>query len=198
MYQKILIASANPYKIRELRQLLEPLEIELLSTLDFPDGEEVEEDAPDLEGNARKKSRYWYDKTGIPALADDTGLEVDALQGAPGVHSARYAGEPADSQRNMERLLRELEGVKNRSARFRTVISLTGESEHLFEGVCEGEILPEARGSGGFGYDPVFRPSGYEVSFAELSAEEKNRVSHRGRALQKVVAFLREQTGRHS
>ncbi len=191
----ITIASANRHKVEELRQTLEPLGIELKSTLDFPGAKEVEEDRPDLEGNALKKARYWHRFTGLPALADDTGLEVDALNGAPGVYSARYAGENATYDDNVNKLLSELEGKSSRTARFRTVIAfVTGEDEgdeFLFEGVCEGVIISEKRGDKGFGYDPVFVSEGHSLTFAELSSEEKNRISHRGRAVQKFLEFVK-------
>jgi XTP/dITP diphosphohydrolase len=192
MIERILLASANPHKIDELKQILRPLRIELKSTHDFPEGVEVLEDQPNLEGNALKKARYWNRLTGLPALADDTGLEVDALNGAPGVYSARYAGENVTYDQNVQKLLRELEGYKNRTACFRTVIAFAdGESEHVFEGVCEGEIISEPKGEKGFGYDPVFRPAGFHKTFAELDSGEKNRISHRGKALQKFLEFLK-------
>ncbi len=184
----IFLASGNPHKIVELRQLLESLQIQIRSTRDLDDAEEVEEDQPDLTGNALKKARYWFDKTGLPSLADDTGLEVVVLNGAPGVYSARYAGENVTYADNVEKLLRELEGKTDRKARFRTVIAyVTDQGEQIFEGVCNGIITTEIKGEKGFGYDPVFRPDGYSETFAELSAEEKNRISHRGRALEKFV-----------
>lgn len=190
--ETIFIASGNQHKIQELRQVLKPLGIELKSTLDYPDAEEVDEDQPDLEGNALKKARYWHQKTGLPALADDTGLEVDALNGEPGVYSARYAGENATYRDNVDKLLYELTNAENRKARFRTVIAfVTDKDEHIFEGVCEGAITKVAKGSKGFGYDPIFKPAGYEKTFAELSSEEKNKISHRGLAVQKFVEFLR-------
>ena len=190
--KEILLASANPHKIEELEQILIPLGITLKSARDYPDGEEVDEDQPSLEGNALKKARYWHQKTGLPSLSDDTGLEVDALSGAPGVHSARYAGNNASYLQNTEKLLSEMNGQKNRSAQFRTVIAFVDGKgrEHLFEGVCRGTIISEPRGDKGFGYDPVFVPDGYERTFAELSSEEKNLISHRGRALKKFVEFL--------
>jgi len=191
MLKTIFLASGNPHKIEELKQMIQPLGIELKSTLDFPDAHEVEEDQPDLKGNALKKARYWFEETGIPSLADDTGLEVDALKGAPGVYSARYAGENVTYEENVEKLLREMEGKSDRKARFRTVIAfLDGSEEYLFEGVCEGEITMKRKGKKGFGYDPVFQPEGYKQTFAELSAEEKNMISHRGLAFQKFLAYL--------
>ncbi|MCC5904712.1 MAG: RdgB/HAM1 family non-canonical purine NTP pyrophosphatase [Balneolaceae bacterium] len=190
--KEILLASANPHKIEELEQILMPLGIALKSTRDFPDGEEVDEDQPSLEGNALKKARYWHQKTGLPSLSDDTGLEVDVLSGAPGVYSARYAGKNASYLQNTEKLLHEINGQNNRSAQFRTVIAFVeGKGrEHLFEGICRGTIISEPRGDKGFGYDPVFVPNGYKQTFAELLSEEKNRISHRGRALQKFAEFL--------
>lgn len=189
----IFLASGNPHKIKELGDLLNDLGIDLKSTLDYPDAEEVEENRPDLEGNALKKARYWHQKTGLPALADDTGLEVEVLNGAPGVYSARYAGENASDEENVRKLLHELGDESDRSARFRTVvafISATGK-EHLFEGICAGEIISVKRGKKGFGYDPVFVPDGYEQTFAELSSKAKNRISHRGLAIQKFIQFVK-------
>ncbi len=192
MLEIILLASANPHKIEELRQILEPFGIELKSTHDFPGGVEVVEDQPDLEGNALKKARYWNQLTGLPALADDTGLEVDALNGAPGVYSARYAGEHVTYAENVAKLLRELDEENNRKARFRTVIAFVdGANEHLFEGSCEGTIIHVPKGEKGFGYDPVFVPNGYKKTFAELSSEEKNSISHRGRALKNFLELLK-------
>lgn len=188
----LFLASGNPHKIEELQQILESLGIQLKSTLDYPNAPEVEEDQPDLQGNALKKARFWYEKTRLPSIADDTGLEVDALDGAPGVYSARYAGENVSYQDNVNKLLKEMDGGKNRTAQFRTVIAyITDGGEHFFEGVCKGEILTKEKGSKGFGYDPVFQPEGYEKTFAELDAEEKNKISHRGRALEKFLEFLK-------
>ncbi|MEX2344730.1 MAG: RdgB/HAM1 family non-canonical purine NTP pyrophosphatase [Balneolaceae bacterium] len=190
----LLLASANSHKIEELLQVLNPLGVELKSTLDFPGAEDVVEDQPDLNGNALKKARHWFKKTGLPSLADDTGLEVEALDGAPGVYSARYAGENVTYQDNVDKLLSELKGHSNRNAQFRTVIAfVNGSEEHLFEGICEGEITPAERGEKGFGYDPVFQPEGYEKTFAELEAEEKNKISHRGQAVQKFIEFLKKE-----
>lgn len=188
---KIVLASRNENKIEELRQLVQPLGIEVFSALDFPELEDVEEDLPTLEGNALKKARYVNQQTGIPALSDDTGLEVDALDGAPGVYSARYAGEKVTYQENVLKLLREMEGKSNRKAQFRTVVALVdGGQEYTFEGICKGEIIQTQRGTKGFGYDPVFLPEGFGHTFAELDADIKNSISHRGRAIQKFVEFL--------
>lgn len=187
----IFLASGNRHKIDELRQVLSPLNIELRSTLDYPDPVEVDEDQPDLQGNALKKARFWHQKTGLPALADDTGLEVDALDGAPGVFSARYAGADVTYDENVNKLLSELQDKSDRTARFRTVIAfVTDREDQLFEGVCRGKIIGEKRGGHGFGYDPVFKPMGFEKTFAELGRDEKNRISHRGRAVQKFIDFL--------
>lgn len=188
----LFLASGNAHKIEELRQILDPLGIDLESTLDYPDAPEVEEDRPDLQGNALKKARFWYEKTGLPSIADDTGLEVEALEGAPGVYSARYAGENVTYQDNVDKLLRELKDEKNRAAQFRTVIAyVIDDKEYFFEGVCKGKILTKEKGSKGFGYDPIFQPEGYDKTFAELNAKEKNKISHRGKALEKFLDFLK-------
>lgn len=190
----IVLASRNKHKIEELKYTLAPLGISLKSTYDFPDLEEVEEDQNTLEGNALKKAQYVFDETGFPALSDDTGLEVDALDGRPGVYSARYAGESASYQENTQKLLNELSdvGQNGRSAQFRTVVALVTDAEtHTFEGICRGEILKESRGDKGFGYDPVFRPEGYKETFAELDSEIKNTISHRAKAIQKFYEWLK-------
>ncbi len=189
---KLVLASRNKHKIIEMQEILRGLGIEVLSALDFPELEDVDEDQPTLEGNALKKARYVHEQTGLPALSDDTGLEVEALGGAPGVYSARYAGQNVTYQDNVMKLLKELDGVDKRSAQFRTVVALAdGDQEYTFEGVCKGEILTEQKGDKGFGYDPVFQPAGYELTFAELDAPVKNKISHRGRAIQKFVEFLK-------
>ena len=191
--ETIFLASGNTHKIEELKQVLQPLGIKLKSTLDYPDAEEVVEDQPDLQGNALKKAKFWWNKTGLPSISDDTGLEVDALNGAPGVYSARYAGENPTYDDNVNKLLAELKGEKNRSAQFRTVIAFVDSSDnYFFEGICRGKIIDEKRGDKGFGYDPIFVPEGFEKTFAELRAEEKNKISHRGRAVQKFIDFLRK------
>lgn len=193
MIDTIVLGSGNKHKIKELRATLAPLGITLKSSYDFPDLEEVVEDASTLEGNALKKARYFHQQTGLPALSDDTGLEVDALGGRPGVYSARYAGEAASSEDNVDKLLEELDGVdkRNRNAQFRTVLALVCDEEtYTFEGICKGKILNERRGNKGFGYDPVFCPEPYNKTFAELSAEKKNAISHRGKAIEKLKRFL--------
>lgn len=192
-FKTVVLASRNKHKIEELRSTLAPLNIELKSTFDFSHLKEVAEDKPTLEGNALKKARYVYGETGMPALADDTGLEVDALDGRPGVYSARYAGESATYSDNVEKLLDELAGVdpKDRKAQFRTIIAfVTDDETYTFEGICRGEIIRVPRGNKGFGYDPVFLPGDYKQTFAELDAEIKNKISHRGRAIEKLRIFL--------
>jgi len=153
--------------------------------------EEIPETGDTLEENSRMKAQFLHNKFSVNCFADDTGLEVEALGGAPGVRSARYSGEPKDDSRNVDLLLQNLEGQTNRNARFRTVITLilTG-IEYQFDGIVPGIIITERRGMGGFGYDPVFVPSGYDQTFAEMSSEEKNRISHRGRAVKKLVEHL--------
>lgn len=189
---KIVLATRNPGKIREMRTLLEDLPVELLSIDDLEDIPQIDEDADTLEGNALKKAETLHRVTGLPSLADDTGLEVEALEGRPGVHSARFAGAGATDAANRRHLLASLDGTKDRSARFRTVIAyLDEDGMHYFEGLCRGTIISEERGSGGFGYDPIFQPEESERTFAELSAEEKNAISHRGRALREFISYLR-------
>lgn len=176
-----------------MQQILRPLGIEVLSTKNFPKLEEVNEDQPTLQGNALKKARYVARQTKLPALSDDTGLEVEALDGGPGVYSARYAGENATYEDNVMKLLKELKGKSNRKAQFRTVAALvTEEKEFTFEGICRGQIIEDQKGSKGFGYDPVFLPDGYDKTFAELDSSTKNAISHRGKAVQKFVEFLRK------
>jgi len=188
---KLVLASRNKNKIEEMRDLVTPLGIEVFSAFDFPELKEVDEDQPTLVGNALKKARYVHQITGLPSLSDDTGLEVDALDGAPGVYSARYAGENVTYQDNVLKLLSEMTGITLRNARFSTVIAfVSSDGEFTFNGTVEGEILTEQRGEGGFGYDPVFLPNGFEQSFAELEPRVKNTISHRGKAIQKFIAFL--------
>ncbi len=190
----IILASRNKDKIVELRAALQSLNIELKSSLDFPFLQEVEEDRKTLKGNALKKAKYTHLKTGLPALADDTGLEVDALDGQPGVYSARFAGENANYQENVGKLLKEMADIpsKKRIGQFRTVAAyVTNEGVNTFEGICRGKITEAEKGSGGFGYDPVFQPEGYKKTFAELDAETKNEISHRGKAIHKFVKWLK-------
>ncbi len=188
----LVLATRNPGKVAEMRALLAALPVILCPAAEVPGAPAVEEDAPTLEGNARKKALALHVHTGLPALADDTGLEVTALGGRPGVLSARYAGPAEDPAANRARLLRDLHDATDRSACFRTVVALAdGETVHLFEGVCPGTILSEERGEGGFGYDALFVPQGDHRTFAEMSAAEKNAVGHRGRALRAVTAYLK-------
>ncbi len=185
---KFIIATRNAHKLEEIRSVFDFQGLEIFSALDFPDIPDTVEDRDTLEGNAVKKAQELCDATGLPALADDSGLEVDALGGAPGVYSARYAGEPCDYAANNAKLLRELDGKEIRRARFRTVIALArpGAEPLTVEGKCEGIILDELRGSHGFGYDPLFVPDGYTETFAELSSDVKNKISHRANALMEV------------
>lgn len=190
---KLVIASQNPHKIEEMQQIFRPLGIQVLSTMDFPELDEVVEDRPTLQGNAIKKAEYVASEIGLPALSDDTGLEVDVLNGRPGVYSARYAGKHASYQDNVLKLLDELKDATNRNAQFRTVVALVNEGESFtFEGICRGTILREQKGDNGFGYDPVFQPEGYDKTFAELDSVIKNEISHRGKAVQKFVDFLKK------
>jgi XTP/dITP diphosphohydrolase len=188
---KICFATNNLKKIEEVKAALGP-EFEIVSLQEIGCYEELPETGDTLEHNAFQKARYVKDHYGIDCFADDTGLEVAALNGAPGVYSGRFAGEPRSDERNIALLLQKMEGKTERSARFRTVIALIWQGkEFSFEGIAEGEILPTEFGKGGFGYDPVFRPSGFDKTFAELSLEEKNQISHRGQAVRALIAFLR-------
>ena len=188
---KIVFATANPHKVAELQQLLgNAFEIITPHRLGYTG--DIPETGATLRENALQKARFIYQKFGLPCFADDTGLEIDALGGAPGVHSARYAGEDKNPAANMQSVLKNLQGAACRTARFRCVIALIIDgNERLFEGVAEGEILTEPHGAQGFGYDPVFRPAGHSRTFAEMSAEEKNRLSHRGKAVERLAEELR-------
>lgn len=188
---KLLFATRNRHKLGEIKEIFGLPGLDMVSALDFPEIPEVIEDGDTLEANAVKKAVTLALATGLTAMADDTGLEVDALNGAPGVYSARYAGEQADYAANNRKLLAELEGVTDRRARFRCVISLaepSGRAEYV-DGTCAGHIAHSPRGDNGFGYDPLFIPDGFDRTFAELSADEKNRISHRGRALAQARAI---------
>lgn len=190
---KLVFATHNQNKFREIRNIL-PQQIELLSLDDIGCTEDIAETEETMEGNAKLKADYVKENYGYDCFADDTGLEVEALNGAPGVYSARYAGEPKSDEANLTKLLKELKDTENRSARFKTVISLRiGEDHYSFPGICEGEILKEKRGKKGFGYDPVFLPEGYQKSFAEMNLEEKSKISHRARAFTKLVEFMKHQ-----
>ena len=189
---KLIFATNNAHKLSEVQAVLGP-SFELVTPRMCGVVEDIPETAETLEGNARQKARYLYERTGLDCFADDTGLEVEALNGAPGVHSARYATDGHDFAANNRLLLKNLEGETNRRARFRTAICLIeGGEERLFEGIVEGHIIDHESGSEGFGYDPLFVPEGYDCTFAEMSADEKNAISHRGRAVRKLVAYLHE------
>lgn len=188
---KLVFATNNQHKLEEISRLLEGKhEIISLSSLGCQD--EIPEDHDTLEGNALQKARYIKEHFGYDCFADDTGLEIEALNNRPGVYSARYAGPAKDSLENMKKVLEEMQGKTNRKACFRTVIALILDGrEHLFEGRVDGEILTTQQGEAGFGYDPIFRPTGYEVSFAEMPMDEKNKISHRGRATRKLAEYLK-------
>lgn len=189
--KKICFATNNPKKIEEVKAALGS-DFTVVSLAEIGCHEELPETGDTLEHNAFQKARYVFEHYGVDCFADDTGLEVDALEGAPGVYSGRFAGEPRSDERNLELLLEKLKDIKNRIARFKTVIALIqGGNENSFTGIAEGEILTEKTGHGGFGYDPVFRPNGYRKSFAELSLQEKNQISHRGKAVRELVRFLK-------
>ena len=187
---KIVFATNNTHKLAEVRAVLGD-GYELVTLKDVGITEDIPETGATLDENATLKARYVYNRTGMDCFADDTGLEVEALNGAPGVHSARYATDGHDFKANNRKLLNELQGTENRHARFRTVISLIrGGVEQQVEGIVEGVIAHEESGAEGFGYDPLFIPTGYDRTFAEMSAEEKNAISHRGRAVAKLAAIL--------
>jgi XTP/dITP diphosphohydrolase len=190
---KLIFATNNKHKIREISDLLDD-RFKIIGLADVSITEDIPEDADNLADNALFKTRYVHARTGLNVFADDTGLEVDALGGAPGVYSARYAGTGKSPDDNIIKLLKELEGVEARKARFRTVIALIfNNNEYLFEGKVEGEIIHERRGTDGFGYDPVFMAEGYDLTFAEIPLSEKNKISHRARAMRKLLAFLAQQ-----
>lgn len=187
---KLYFATNNIHKLKEVQEVVgDSFQIESMRSLGI--NEDIPEDQQTLEGNALQKARFLYDRTGESCFADDTGLEVDALNGAPGVYSARYAGDAKNSFDNMALLLKNMSGIQNRKARFRTVIALIlNGKEYLFEGIVKGTIAEEPRGTAGFGYDPLFVPDGYSTTFAEMDSEAKNAISHRGRAVEKLAAFL--------
>jgi XTP/dITP diphosphohydrolase len=187
---KLVFATNNLHKLKEVQEMLSN-SIEVLSLKDIGCFEDIEETESTLEGNAKLKADYITKKYGFDCFADDTGLEVEALDGDPGVYSARYAGEHGNAEKNMEKLLIELKNKSNRKGKFKTIIALNlTNKQYLFEGICEGEILNEKTGVKGFGYDPIFKPSSASCSFAEMNSEEKNIISHRGIAIQKLVKFL--------
>lgn len=187
---KLVFATNNLNKLKEVQEMLTD-SIEILSLKDINCFDEIDETETTLEGNAKLKADYITQNFGYNCFADDTGLEVESLDGKPGVYSARYAGEPVNSENNMAKLLKALEKKPNRKAQFRTAVALNLNNEtYLFEGICKGEILNQKQGSKGFGYDPIFKPEGFEQSFAEMSSNEKNKISHRGIAIQHLVDFL--------
>jgi len=189
--RKLVFATNNDHKLRELRQIL-PSEFELVSLNDIGCTDDIPETGTTLEVNAAQKSFYIWNKYSIDCFADDTGLEVDALGNEPGVYSARYAGEGKSAEANVLKVLEKMKNEINRKARFRCVISLViSGTEKQFEGIVEGKILTENHGEAGFGYDPIFIPDGYKQSFAEMSSEDKNLISHRGRAVNKLVDYLK-------
>jgi XTP/dITP diphosphohydrolase len=191
--RKLVFATNNAHKLAEVRAILEP-EFEIISLSELGCTDDIPETANTLEGNALLKAQYIQQKFGVDCFADDTGLEIDALGGEPGVYSARYAGEGNNACENMCKVLRLLGDNPNRKACFRTVIALLqGEKQVLFEGRIDGDIATNPRGNSGFGYDPIFVPEGYLVSFAELSSEEKNRISHRALAVEKLVEHLKSE-----
>ena len=191
MRKKLVFATNNAHKLEEIAAILRE-KIKLLSLKDIECTAEIPETANTLEGNATQKAEYIYQQYGLDCFADDTGLEVEALDGAPGVFSARYAGEGHNSEDNMQKLLQNLQGVTNRKAQFRTVICLIWDGKkYLFEGICKGEIIEEKRGNAGFGYDPIFVPEGYDQTFAELGNDIKNSISHRAKAVELLCNFLK-------
>ncbi len=196
--ERLVLATRNAGKLAEMQALLAGYPIALVSAAALPGAPDPDEPFATLEENALQKARMLSDFSGAAALADDTGLEVAALGGRPGVHSARFAGPAADAAANRRRLLAELEGRPDRRARFRTVVALAlpGGAAHTFEGVCEGAIAPTERGAAGFGYDALFVPEGAGRTFAEMDADEKNRISHRGKALRQFAAWLEARGGR--
>ena len=189
--KNLVFATGNIHKLQEVQGLFkEGFALSCLKDVNIT--EEIPETADNLVDNALQKARYVYEKCGIPCFADDTGLEVDALNGAPGVYSARYAGEQKDSNLNMLLLLKNMNGKTNRNARFRTIIAYIDENaqEHIFEGEIRGTIIESMAGTNGFGYDPIFVPEGYNKTFAELSSEIKNTISHRARAMEKFLSYI--------
>ena len=188
----LLFATNNPHKLREVQDIIGN-EFRILSLKDVDIRDEIPETCDTLEGNAAQKAWYIHEKSGLDCFADDTGLEIDALDGRPGVFSARYAGEGCSFDDNIDKILRELSGLSNRTARFRCVVCLILQGkEHFFEGRIEGIITDERKGRDGFGYDPVFLPASHLQTFAEMPAYLKNGISHRGRAVSKMLKFFRE------
>jgi XTP/dITP diphosphohydrolase len=188
---KLIFATHNSNKAFEIQKLL-PEHFQILTLNDIYFQEEIPENEPTIEANSAFKVQFIFDKFNLNCFADDTGLEIESLNGKPGVHSARYAGEERNSDANMNRVLEELNGVENRNARFKTFITLIIHGEqHQFEGIVDGTIIEEKRGSNGFGYDPIFIPEDESKTFAEMNLNEKNKFSHRARAFEKMIAFLK-------
>ncbi len=187
---QLVFASHNKNKVKEISELI-PSGIYLLGLSDIDCNDEIDETAITIEGNALIKAKFVYDNYKLNCFADDSGLEAEALNGAPGVYSARYAGEPKNDENNIQKLLRDLNGIENRNAQFKTIISLIIDGKaQQFEGIIKGKITTQKRGSNGFGYDPIFVPDGYDRTFAEMDSETKNKISHRGIAVKKLVEFL--------
>ncbi len=190
---RLVFATNNKHKLAEARQILGNRH-EVLSLSEIGCSADIPETAETLEGNSLLKAQYVWEHFGVACFADDTGLEIDALHGAPGVYTARYAGQPSNDSLNRAKVLKEMLGLQNRSAQFRTVVTLIiAGKPYIFEGICKGNIAEAEHGDGGFGYDPVFIPDGYVQTFAELASEEKNKISHRGCALGKFSKFLENQ-----
>lgn len=188
---KLVFATNNKHKLDEVRKITSHHPVEIVSLAEINCFDDIPETADTLEGNALQKAHYIQEKFGLNCFADDTGLEVEALNNAPGVYSARYAGPGHDSEANMKKLLQEMEGKENRKARFRTVIALVWNGKtYTFEGIVNGTITTAKRGENGFGYDPIFIPEGYEQTFAELGNDIKNQISHRAKAVEKLDEFL--------
>ena len=188
---QLILATHNDHKAQEFRDILPQYYVQTLA--DLGHDEEIEETATNLEGNSLLKAKTIFKRYGYVVISDDSGLEVNALNGAPGVYSARYAGEPRNDQRNTEKLLYKLHGASNRKAQFRTVITLISAGNSFqFEGIVSGTIAESPRGEAGFGYDPVFVPKGYQQTFAELPSDLKNKISHRANAIEKLLHFLNE------
>lgn len=189
---KLVFATNNKNKIKEIKQLLNN-SIDLLSLEDIDCMEDIPETADTIKGNAIQKAQYVYEKYGFNCFADDTGLEIEALNGEPGVYSARYAGEQKNANDNMDKVLKKLEGISNRNAQFKTVIALIINGKTTcFEGTIKGDVTTTKSGSEGFGYDPIFKPEGFNITFSEMKLDEKNKISHRGRATQKLINYLKQ------
>jgi XTP/dITP diphosphohydrolase len=189
--KNLVFATGNPNKIKEANDLL-PADLEIKGLKDIGCTEDVPETSPTIQGNALQKARYVFENYKVNCFSEDTGLEIDALNGEPGVYTARYAGEARDKEANMAKAIANLEGKSNRGAQFRTVIALIIDGEeHTFEGIARGTIAMQKQGTEGFGYDPIFIPAGFDRSFAQMTQTEKNEISHRGQAVRKLVKFLR-------